>query len=222
MTERLLEGFKRFRGEAYKGVDPEMLRLVREGQKPEHLIMSCIDSRANPAKILDADSGAFFAFKAMGAIVRPHQSGTNLSASLHYAIEHMKVPSLVLMGHTHCGAIKALAEDIDDPEISSFVSVARLALHNAQSIVGVNASHEALLRETEQQTVLQSMRNIGQYPSVKKALSEDRLKIKGWIFDMEGGNLLEFNEASGAFENITHFDPPSSSHDHDAHGCHHG
>jgi carbonic anhydrase len=219
MTKDLVDGFNRWRDEAYKGVDPEILRLAKEGQNPDHIIISCIDSRTDPARILDSKPGQFFGFKAMGAIVRPHQQGTNLSASLHFAIEHMKVPSIVLMGHTQCGAIKALVEEIEDPEINSFVSVARAGLEEAKKLQP--NSHDGLLRMTEQQVVLQSMQNLHGYPAVKKAVHEDRLTIKGWVFDLEGGNLLEFNEASGVFEPITHFDPPESSHDHDDHGCFH-
>jgi carbonic anhydrase len=189
MTDKLLEGFQSFRQFQYETDDPLMLRLVQDGQKPEYFIISCIDSRANPATIFRAQPGTFFNFMAMGAIVRPYRQGTALSAALQFALDYIGVRKIVILGHTHCGAIKALAEDLDDPEISSFIDVAHEGFEKAQCACGAE-DHEALLRATEQEIVLQGMKNLESYPAVARALT-DGLEIKGWIFDMEAGQLSE-------------------------------
>lgn len=189
MTNKLLEGFQSFRQFQYETDDPLMLRLIEEGQKPEYFVISCIDSRANPATIFRAQPGTLFNFMAMGAIVRPHKVGTALSAGLQFALDYIGVKKLIILGHTHCGAIKALAEDLDDNEISGFIDVAHEGFERAKCTCGSD-DHEALLRATEQEIVLQSMENLKSYPAVARAL-ENGLQIKGWIFDMEAGKLLE-------------------------------
>ena len=209
MSNKLLEGFEKFVTEEYEGNDSVMQKLVEEGQSPEYFIISCIDSRANPGTIFKPKPGTFFAFKAMGAIVRPYKQGTALAASLQFALEYMKVPKLILIGHTQCGAIKALADGNDDPEIASFIDVAQLGLKRAKERMtdkGADVSDD-LLREAEKQIVLQSMENLKSYPPVAKALEENRLEIRGWVFDMSAGAILEYAQAADKFEPITTLKP---------------
>lgn len=204
MSDKLLKGFEKFYTEQYDSHDALMSKLVQEGQNPEYFIISCIDSRANPGTIFQPLPGTFFAFKAMGAIVRPHKQGTALAASLQFALEHMKVPKLILLGHTQCGAIQALANGSEDPEIASFIDVAECGLERAKDALGGQQDvDDALLREAERQIVLQSMENLKTYPSVANALRENRLEIRGWVFDMTEGAILEYSEDTEKFEAVT-------------------
>lgn len=203
MTDKLLKGFETFRKRAYDDDGAQMRSLVKDGQNPDYFIISCIDSRANPGTILAPDPGTFFAFKAMGAVVRPYTKGTALAASLQFAFEHMKVPNLILLGHTQCGAVKALADGIDDPEIASFIDVAHVALERAKLKTSGYSNDSNLLREVEKQVVLQGLKNLKTYPSVAKALEEGRVNIRGWVFDMEAGALLEYDQNTKTFNNIT-------------------
>jgi len=205
MPKNLIKGFEAFCSDEYCGKDALMPKLVKEGQNPDYFIISCIDSRANPGTIFRPAPGTFFAFKAMGAIVRPYKQGTALAASMQFAFEHMKVPNLILLGHTQCGAIKALAENIDDPEIASFIDVERKSVERAKKKLGSDGTDEQLLREAERQTVIQSMENVKSYPSVKKALVENRLNIFGWIFDMESGTLMQYNPQTDNFDPISNY-----------------
>lgn len=192
MTHTLIEGFRKFHAESYSANDL-MARLVREGQKPEFFIISCIDSRSNPGTIFKPEPGTFFAHKAMGAIVRPYKKGTALAAALQFALVYNGVKEIIILGHTGCGAVRALVEKLQDEEISSFVEVAQAAMETAQTCCDGVCTHDELLRHTEEQIVLQSMENLKHYPSVTKALSENRVLIRPWLFDMESGNLLEFD-----------------------------
>lgn len=192
MTHTLLDGFREFRAESY-GENDLMARLVREGQKPEYFIISCIDSRSNPGTIFRPEPGTFFSHKAMGAIVRPYKQGTALAAALQFALTYNDVKEIIILGHTGCGAVKALVEKLADEEISSFVDVAQKALHTAETCCDGVCTHDELLRYTEEQIVLQSAENLKGYPSVAKALTEKRAIIRPWLFDMERGNLLEFD-----------------------------
>jgi len=203
MVDPLLEGFSRFRQQHYEGKEALMPRLVEEGQTPEYFIVSCIDSRANPGTIFQPRPGTFFAHKAMGAIVRPYKQGTALSAALQFALIYNKVREIIILGHTGCGAIKALVEEVEDPEIASFIDVAQTGLEKAKECCGNSCTHNQLLRHAEEQIVLQSTENLATYPSVKIALSENRLKIKSWLFDMESGNLLEYCDKEKSFLPIT-------------------
>lgn len=202
MANLLLKGFKLFRKENYEG-DALMKRLVKDGQSPEYFIISCIDSRSNPATIFRPEPGTFFAHKAMGAIVRPYKKGTALAAALQFALIHNKVKEIIVLGHTGCGAIKAMAEKIDDEEISSFVNVAQEGLERAKATCGCGATHDELLRHTEEEIVLLSAENLRSYPSVETALAENRVIIRPWLFDMESGEILQYNDDFKHFVPLT-------------------
>lgn len=171
----LLKGFAAFREDAYDGSDAVMPQLVALGQDPRYFIISCIDSRCNPATIFKAPPGVFFAHKAMGAIVRPYRQGKALAAALQFAINYSNVHKVIILGHTQCGAVKALVDGIQDEEISSFVDVAQEGLENARKRHADETLHDNLHRHAEEEIVLQSARNLRSYPSVRDALAEGRL-----------------------------------------------
>lgn len=204
MTDKLLEGFeKRFLPKAYGDDGALMPELVAYGQQPDYMIISCADSRSDPGIIFDAHPGVFFGFKAVGAIVRPYKAGTALSASLQYALHYLKVPKLILLAHTHCGAVKALHDNTEDPELASFMDVMHDAMDKAREITGEGSDEETLLREAERQVLDLSYTYLLDYPAVKEALAENRLVIERLIFDMRLGKVLRFDAQTGAYNPAT-------------------
>lgn len=203
MSYALLSGFVDFRKDSYEGNEPIMKRLVTEGQSPDYFIISCIDSRSNPGTIFRPAPGTFFAHNAMGAIVRPYKKGTALAASLQFALMQNKVREVIVLGHTGCGAIKALVEETEDEEISSFVNVAQEGLERAKKKCGSCSTHDELLRHSEEEIVLLSAENLKSYPSVAGALEENRVIIRAWLFDMECGELFQYNHDFKEFVPLT-------------------
>lgn len=186
----MINGFKDFKRQAYDADCTLMETLVKEGQNPDVFIISCIDSRANPGTIFNPKPGTFFAHKAMGAMVRPYKKGTALSAALQFAINYQNVTTIIVMGHTKCGAVKALVEGLDDEEIAEFTSVVQHCACDSYA-------------DTEKRVVLQSVDNLKCYPAVSKALREGKVTIKPWLFDLEKGEILEHNEDTEEFEVIS-------------------
>jgi carbonic anhydrase len=198
MTNALLDGLKKY-NEEHGALSR---RLAAEGQKPDYFIISCIDSRSNPGTIFRPAPGTFFAHKAMGAIVRPYKKGTALAAALQFALLHNGVRQIVILGHTGCGAIRALADKIEDDEISSFVDVAQEGLKRAHEKYACNNHHDDLYRHAEEEIVLQSVDNLKTYPSVQKTLN-DGLKIFPWLFDLDSGTVFEYGPQEKIFKPIT-------------------
>jgi len=208
MTQDLINGATEFKHYHYEGDNKLMAELVKAGQDPKYFIISCIDSRCNPGTIFRAPPGIFFAHKAMGAIVRPYRQGTALAAALQFAINYNKVETIIVLGHTQCGAIKALAENLEDSEISEFINVAQSALDKARLSC---TDHDEILAKTERNAIRQSTDNLKKYPSVEKALSENKITVKSWQFDMSTGDLLEYSEGKDQFEIITTETPKEDS-----------
>lgn len=200
MTKDLIDGLNAFKHYHYESSSELMSSLVEDGQDPRYFIVSCIDSRCNPGTIFRAKPGSFFAHKAMGAIVRPYHQGTALAAALQFAINYNNVKKVIVLGHTQCGAVKALAENLEDPEITSFVNVAKHGLARAQACC---SDHEEVLARTEKEVILESTKNLKEYPSVKAALAEGKIEVLPWLFDIKTGDLFQYDEDKEDFVMIS-------------------
>ena len=103
--QELKDGNARFLAGRSKHPHQDLLlrdRLDREGQTPLAAVLACSDSRAPVELIFDQGFGDLFIVRAAGQVAGPDQIG-----SLEYAVEHLEVPLILVLGHTHCGAVTA-------------------------------------------------------------------------------------------------------------------
>lgn len=203
--KKLVDGFNRFKDKFYQPDGKGLMdKLAREGAWPDFFIINCIDPRNGADIVFDALPGQQFAHSKMAAIIPPFDKDKQpgLNASLSYAAENKKIKHLIIMGHSQCGGVSALVHGTDDPYIKNWMSTAAEARKAAEAKAGT-ADLNALQRETEQQVVIMSYKNVLEYPMVKKAVQEGRLTVNGWFFDMEKGTLLEYKPDKGTFEQIS-------------------
>lgn len=103
-VDRLLEGNKRFSG--YESVHPDESRLRRteltKAQHPFAVVVTCSDSRVSPELVFDQGLGDIFVIRTAGNIMGDIEMG-----SIEYAVEHLNVPLVMVVGHEGCGAIGA-------------------------------------------------------------------------------------------------------------------
>ncbi len=74
----------------------------KNGQHPYAIIITCSDSRVIPEAIFSADIGDLFVIRVAGNVIDDHQLG-----SIEYAASHLGTELVVVLGHTHCGAVSA-------------------------------------------------------------------------------------------------------------------
>ncbi len=219
MPEDLIKGWS----ETQASPQIDLLRkLAADGQNPKYFIISCMDSRSSPSTLMKIPLGSAFGHRPMGAIVRDPDTKnrpTEMLAKLKYAIEYSGIEHIIVMGHTHCGAINALVHGLEDEDIRPWLSVAKAAFDRAK---GHGHEGEELLRETERQAVIESIKNLMKYPIVANAVREGRLHVHGWVLDMGHGEILDLDKISGKFSPINiddyadHINDPHDSWDYDA------
>ena len=73
-----------------------------KGQHPETLVITCSDSRVAPELIFNCSLGDIFVIRTAGNVINEGELAT-----VEYAIEHLKVKRIIVLGHTHCGAVHA-------------------------------------------------------------------------------------------------------------------
>ena len=99
----LLKHYKKWKSTDFEENKALHARLSEQGQKPEAMIISCCDSRVNPTSIFGTDIGQFFIHRNIANLVPPYRIDTAYSgtpAALEYAIDNLKVPNLIILGHS--------------------------------------------------------------------------------------------------------------------------
>ena len=110
---KLLQGFQRFRVKRFEPNRALFNRLAMQGQTPRTLLIGCSDSRVDPAILTDSDPGEIFVVRNVANLVPPFETGGRYhgtSAALEFAVCNLKVHSVVILGHSHCGGISALLD----------------------------------------------------------------------------------------------------------------
>ena len=206
---KLTAGFKDFRDEGFDENRGTYEALVDKGQKPKVALIACSDSRVDPATVLQADPGDLFIVRNVANLVPPHEGdgkyhGT--SAALEYAVQHLEVGHVIVLGHAHCGGIRSMFEESgEDGEDNQFVlpwmNLVRSAYLRIQGTMP-NASDDEKARLCEQSAVLVSLENLMTFPPIRERVSSGRLRLHGWYIDIRACTLHIYNPIEQRFEPV--------------------
>lgn len=196
----LIEGYERFRKGAYHAQKDRYDALV-EGQAPPVMLISCCDSRVDPATVFDTVPGQVFALRNVANLVPPFEGTPGLhgaSAAIEFGVLGLEVRHIVVLGHARCGGIKAALSGAH-LEGGGFVDAWMTIIGEARSRVLLErpADPEGAL---EREAIKVSLNNLRSFPYISARESDGRLKLHGALFGIETGELLVLDEASGAFE----------------------
>jgi carbonic anhydrase len=205
--KRLVEGFSRFREKHFAQNDALFRELFEQGQTPKTLVVACCDARVDPALILDCAPGDLFVIRNVANLVPPaenqgHYHGT--SAALEFGVRKLNVEHLIVLGHAHCGGIRALlAGDMqkENTFISGWMGIADAARERANREFADTGS-AAIHRACEQQAILVSLDNLMTFSWIRERVDEGELALHGWYFDIEHGELLGYNPVTCRFETL--------------------
>ncbi|MDT0483652.1 carbonic anhydrase [Streptomyces doebereineriae] len=170
-------------------------RKLAEGQYPEALFITCSDSRVIPALITGARPGEIFELRNAGNIVPSygqHAAGGE-AATIEYALEVLGVQDVVVCGHSHCGAMGALRSGDDLtalPGVDAWLGLARPSL--ASVLTG--APDDLELSDVVQRNVVNQLAALRSYPVVRQRLDTDRLRLHGWYYEVDTGQVHELDE----------------------------
>ncbi len=105
--DRLLRSIAGFHAGHGRLLQPQLEALAHDGQRPQVMVITCADSRILLDPLVNSEPGVVFAVRNVGNLV-PNDDDPSVSAAVEYAVEHLNVPDVVVMGHAECGAMKAL------------------------------------------------------------------------------------------------------------------
>jgi carbonic anhydrase len=162
-----------------KETDPDYFEKLKEGQTPEFFVIACSDSRVSPSVVTQLPLGAMFIHRNIGNQVNLNDE--SFTASLYYALVHLKVKKIVIKGHTDCGGIKAAWKGVEDLELSGWLNKIRTNL----PVKDINC--KLTLDELAKENLKSQMKNLETHPVYEK-YGQD-VEILGALFHVESGEL---------------------------------
>ncbi|BDV42891.1 carbonic anhydrase [Geotalea uraniireducens] len=200
-----IAGFQRFR-EHYFDQEEHLFAPLQDGQHPKVLLIGCSDSRVDPALLTGCAPGELFVVRNVANLVPPCENEIRhhgVSAALEYAVCHLLVEHIVILGHSGCGGINALMHGIANGGSAEFIGPWVSIAERARSRVLAELAGkepEKQDRACEQAAILVSLENLLTFPWIRERVEAGNLWLHGWYFDIATGQLLCYNPQAAAFE----------------------
>ena len=174
---------------------------LTHGQQPAALFVTCSDSRVIPALFTGAQPGELFELRTAGNVVPPFhpESTCAVAATLQYAVEVLDVSDVVVCGHTHCGAVRALIEStpLDGlPLVQRWLAAARRPGNPPR---GRRLTASAKLEHEVQEHLRIQLDHLSTYPFVRQRLHTGRLRLHGWVYAIDTGAVTTYQAETGRF-----------------------
>ncbi|AZN38192.1 carbonic anhydrase [Iodobacter ciconiae] len=155
------------------------------GQYPLASVVSCIDSRATPELIFDQGIGDIFTARVAGNIVNE-----DILGSLEYAAKVAGSRVIVVLGHTHCGAIKGACDDVKMGNLTNLIAKLKPAVEATKTDGERNSKNHEFVQKVADENVeltVQKIRDMS--PILKEMEDKGQIKIVGAMYDVGTGKV---------------------------------
>jgi carbonic anhydrase len=207
LPARLLEGYRTFLDQRLPLERSRYEHLARAGQRPDVMIISCCDSRVSPDVIFDSRPGEMFVLRNVANLVPPYQQTGPIhdtSAALEFAAQVLEVKSIIIMGHSHCGGVRAFMEHkgctVPGDFIDSWVGLIAPATNRIRARGEITGA--GYLRELERASVVQTLENVMSFPFIRQRVEKLQLQLFGTYFDVATGELSSYDSTEDDFAPI--------------------
>ncbi|MEY4879242.1 MAG: Carbonic anhydrase 1 [Pseudomonadota bacterium] len=197
--DSLIDGYRRFRARRWPA-ERQLYESLAENQKPKTFVISCCDSRVDPATIFNARPGELFVARNVANLVPPfEQSGSyhGTSAAIEFAVTAVQVERILVLGHARCGGVAAALSKSDltpGSFLSEWIKLLDTALVRCENIT------EDRHTEVERESVRLSLERLRAFPFVAEAIRTRGLQLQGAHFGIIDGKLEWLDPVSGRFE----------------------
>lgn len=167
---------------------------IAQGQNPFAIILGCSDSRVPAELIFDQGFGDLFVIRVAGNIVAPSQVG-----SVEFAAEQYDCSVVVVLGHSHCGAIQATIDVLTQPEKRSsgnLLSIVNRVRPSVEILMQTELKHDLdkLSKHAVRSNVFASVNQLRHGSAVlENLIAQGKLKIVGAEYSLETGKVEFFD-----------------------------
>ncbi len=203
IPDLLLDGYRQFKN-AHLAEQAALYRRLAQGQTPQVMMIACADSRVDPATIFSAGPGELFVVRNVANLVPPYEQNGGYhgtSAAIEFAVEHLKVKDIVVMGHGLCGGITA---SLSARPVGQFIAPWVDMISETRDKVladNPNADAATLQQVLELGAIGHSLQNLRSFPFLQAAVDAGRVRLHGAWFSIASGEL-RWRSQSNQFEKI--------------------
>jgi carbonic anhydrase len=203
--ERLTAGYRSFLDGRFAREQARFRTLAERGQRPEIMIIGCVDSRVSPEIIFDAAPGELLVVRNVANLVPPYEpdrgSQHGTSAALEFGVQALGVTHIVVLGHAACGGIRAFADEIEPLSPGDFIGRWMSQIAPAAERLGPRqkGGDAEYLRRLELASVELSLQHLMTFPFVRILVERGKLALHGAYFGVASGKLLVRDPATGDF-----------------------
>lgn len=188
--EILKHGNARFMAQEMAGRDlKEQVLQTATGQYPFAAILSCIDSRVPAEMVFDQGIGDIFSARVAGNFIN-----TDILGSLEFACKVAGSKAIVVLGHTHCGAVKGACDHVKLGNLTAMLEKIQPAVDGVTDETADRSSkNPGFVQKVSDLNVSLNIQAIREQSPVLREMEEDReIAIVGAMYDVESGNVTFF------------------------------
>ena len=200
----LIVGYQQFKTKFFKK-SCRYTQLVTQGQQPKVLMIACCDSRVDPAILTNSGPGDLFVVRNIANLV-PHYNDDadhlSISSALEYGVLTLNVTDIIVLGHSHCGGIRALMQTKGNCGASSFIQSWLDSVKSTKDAVLKKYSACSINEQThhlEKESLLASMNNLNTFPFINQRVVENKLALHAWYFNLKTGDLQSYHASTNRF-----------------------
>lgn len=194
---KIVQGYKAFKKKYHKKDNSIMEMLATKGQKPKIMVVACCDSRVDPAILLQCDPGDLFIVRNVANLIPPYENDENhhgVSAALEFAIQHLKVKHLIILGHSQCGGIETIAYDT---KLAKDSFLARW-----MALAGMKHVNESDPNKLAKLSLNNSFQNCLTFPWIQDKILSNELKVHRWYFNIKLAELFAFCDKADDYKKL--------------------
>jgi carbonic anhydrase len=170
----------------HPGQTTERRTELSKSQHPFAVILSCSDSRVPPEIVFDQGLGDLFIFRVAGNVIDDHGLG-----SIEYAVDHLNVRLIVVLGHQSCGAVQAAKETI--------AAKGKAPGHIESLVMAIKPAVEATAKDDLDTTIKANVKHVVQAlrsstPILKAKVDSGDVQVIGGYYSLDTGAVTFLDE----------------------------
>lgn len=187
----LLPGLRKFSEQVFPH-HQDHFESLSLGQKPHTLMITCSDSRIDPNLVTQSQPGELFIVRNAGNIIPPFRaSNGGEEAAIEFAIEGLGVSNIVICGHSKCGAMAAIASNLNldgMPSLKNWLQHAQATKKRMEVLQNAPTPEQVI-----EDNVLVQIDNLRTHPSVSAAIRAKTIQLYAWVYRFETGSIAIYD-----------------------------
>src|SRR5262249_37554608 len=205
LPRSLIEGHRRFLRDKHAPERGRYIQLAELGQAPTAMVIACCDARVDISAIFDTEPGDLFILRNVANLVPPYEPegkyhGT--SAAIEFAVQGLKVPHLIVIGHSHCGGVAAYRQKVRDKVAPGRFIASWLTLLDNLKVEENEVFEFGEETAFELAGIRSSLANLRTFPFIKEREKDGLLSLHGLHFDLASGALRTLDDGHGGFTDL--------------------